>query len=197
MIESAFARFGKEAFQHAIFYIFDNSLRFELAEGESSVERFLSAYYKAMEICESAFSNQESISVCLAFAGDSYLERLSEFRAIRDLEFKFPRQRYLTSEPVEDQECSRNYLFFRTDRSEVHKLLFGKLGCELGITPSFWFDVYLYSMEEGILIYPYDDRGMDVVGPNKDKIRSLFEKYSEWLLDYDIDKMNSDFGIAP
>jgi hypothetical protein len=65
------------------------------------------------------------------------------------------------------------------------------LAAELGVRPAIWWDLYIFDINLGVLIHPYDDRGLDVVGPNQEAIRKLYTENNEWLLDYDLEKMRS------
>ena len=197
MIEQAFDKFGKQSFQHAIFYSNQKCLRFELSEGreeDSYVHMFTSALHKSTQIIETIFENKEEVSICLAFPGDSYLSNFSVFNQIKHLQINIPKVNFKLKEWVEDDEWNRNYLFFKLDKLELHKLIFGKLGAELGIKPSFWFDLYIYDIDLGVLVNPYDDRGMDVVGTNEFMIKRLYKQYHSWLLNYDISTMREWFG---
>ena len=55
-------------------------------------------------------------------------------------------------------------------------------------------DIYLLSPEIGILAHPYDDRGMDLIGPNTTRLKEIFDTYYSWLLSYDLDAMNQSYG---
>ena len=44
-----------------------------------------------------------------------------------------------------------------------------------------------------LLLHPYDDRGVDVVGEPTEDIRFLYEDCRNWLLDYDIERMRNIF----
>lgn len=46
------------------------------------------------------------------------------------------------------------------------------------------------------MVFPYDDRGMDVVGPNKNLLLQLYRQHHPYLLDYDRDAMDATFGGA-
>jgi len=193
LIEQAFNLFGKHSFSNAIFYSNENCLRFELAEGGSRTNQFVTALNKARQLLDELFSGIEKVSVCIAFSGERYIESKSQFRELKDLGIRIPKKRFMLREWVEDEEWHRNYLIFDIDIVDIERLLFGKIGTELGISPSFWFDIYFYNTELGVLAHPYDDRGMDVVGPNKSLLTKLYDSRNQWLLDYDLDRMKSWF----
>jgi hypothetical protein len=194
MIEQAFNAFGKNSFQNAIFYSNEHSLRFELSEGESYVNMFTSALNKSTQVIEAIFEKSAEISICLAFPGDSYLSNLSVFKELKKLQIEIPKENFKLREWVEDDEWNRNYLFFSIKSSQLHKVLFGKLATELGVSPSFWFDLYIFDINLGVLVHPYDDRGMDVVGTNKPLLKRLYNRFNSMLLNYDMVKMRESFG---
>ncbi len=197
MIDLAFQAFGKNSFQHAVFYSNENCLRFELSEGngEGYVNMFTTALNKGTKIFETVFESTEELSVCLAFPGDSYLSNFSVFKQLKKLQIEIPKNAHTLKEWVDDDVWHRNYIFFKTNKSQLQKLLFGKLGAELGIKPSFWFDLYVYDIDLMVLLHPYDDRGMDVVGTNKFMLKRLYKQYNDWLLKYDIEIMRQWFGV--
>ncbi|MCF6442932.1 DUF3885 domain-containing protein [Pseudoalteromonas luteoviolacea] len=197
MIQQAFEKFGKNSFQHAIFYSNKNCLRFELSEGaihDSHISMFTTALQRSTEIIETVFEKNDELSVCFSFAGDSFLSNLSQFHELQKLGFEFPKERYIHSEWDEEDEWHRNYVFFKIAKTELHKLLFGKMGNELGIRPSFWLDVYIFDLDLGVLAHPYDDRGIDLVGSNKLVLSRIYKQFNSWLLEYDIAIMKQWFG---
>lgn len=52
----------------------------------------------------------------------------------------------------------------------------------------------LFDLDSGIMINPYDVRGMDVFGPNHDLLAKLYRKRNDWLLDFDRDRMRAVYG---
>lgn len=53
--------------------------------------------------------------------------------------------------------------------------------------------VYL-NLNKGIVVHPYDDRGMDVIILNTSALARMYERHHELLLDYDIDAMQQTFA---
>ena len=52
----------------------------------------------------------------------------------------------------------------------------------------------LFDLELGVMVNPYDDRGMDVFGPNRELLSELYKKRNGWLLDYDRERMQAVYG---
>ena len=44
-----------------------------------------------------------------------------------------------------------------------------------------------------VVVHPYDDRGMDVIGPDRDSLMPLYERLNGWLLDHDRNAMDAKF----
>lgn len=155
---------------------------------------FLLAIDKAREICGRIFAGRDTVSVCLALYGDTYRENLSTFRSLRKLGIEVPKDHEVLPSVNKEYGTQRILLFFEIESAKLEKILFGKLGAELGIRPTYSAGLYLYDLELGILVHPYDDRGMDVVGPNRELMQELYDKYTHWLLEYDRERMDKWFG---
>lgn len=39
----------------------------------------------------------------------------------------------------------------------------------------------------------YDDRGLDLISADKESLRSFYEKYNDWILDNDREKIQKQF----
>ncbi|WP_142346708.1 DUF3885 domain-containing protein, partial [Bacillus toyonensis] len=54
-------------------------------------------------------------------------------------------------------------------------------------------DVFLINATKDIVMFIYDDRGCEVIAKNKEIIRGLYEKYKEWIPDYERESIDSLF----
>ncbi|CAM3894190.1 DUF3885 domain-containing protein [Lederbergia lenta] len=55
------------------------------------------------------------------------------------------------------------------------------------------YDIYFVNITKRKIYHLYDDRGCDVIATNKDDLYPLYEIHSDWILDYDRDKINELF----
>ncbi len=185
--------FGKKALEFALFYHHDDGLRFELADGPSRIHRFLSAYQRATEIMNQVFHDSASVQVCVKFFGNPSLRaHLSVFRSLRDCGIVLPEQHQTWCEPEEDTH--KILIAFDVEPRYVTQLLWGVLAGELGIRPCLLCNVYFFDLEIGVLVHPYDDRGMDVIGPNKVLLKRIYRQFGTYLLEYDKARMDRSFG---
>jgi hypothetical protein len=124
---------------------------------------------------------------------------LPVFRALRECGLRVEWPCEMWTEKPEDEywsDAERVFMAFRLGRDAMHRLLWGALAPSLGIRPELVCDVYLADLERGVLAHPYDDRGMDVIGPNQALLRDLYTRFNAYLLDHDRPRMDADFGEA-
>ena len=110
--------FGKNAFNHGLFYSYDYGLRFELSESGDPIEMFTTAYLKAIEVAQETFKNSSEIQICWTFYGKrNYLSSLSTFKEFFELGIKIPEAREIWSESEDDDDFfSSFYSFYRVQK---------------------------------------------------------------------------------
>ena len=54
-------------------------------------------------------------------------------------------------------------------------------------------DVFFINITKDIIMFIYDDRGCEVIAKNKEKIRDLYEKYKEWIPEYERESIDDLF----
>ena len=196
--------FEQKAFLRPLFYSYPGGLRFELSESGGAIQQFLQALRKAEEICQDIFPTNASIVVCMrAWRRSSafdYKDVLSELHAAG---IKIPRQRCIWIETVAAPDVIKDgeeeqwlNIAFEGRQDIVSNLLWCALAVDFpAIRPNPGCLVYLFNMQKQVMVFPYDDRGMDVVGSNHDFLAHLYKKHQKYLLDYDRDVMNRTFSV--
>jgi hypothetical protein len=61
-------------------------------------------------------------------------------------------------------------------------------------TPQLHDDVFFLNLRSKLILHMYDDRGLDVIGPNTDTLRPLYNSHHHLLLDYDRQQMAATFS---
>lgn len=191
-----FSKFGENAFAYAIFYKYENSLRFELSEGLHWIDKFFSAYKKAEEVTNFILEGEKSLYVCFGFyGGESFLSNLSIFKNIKLCEIKIPKEYFSWREEEEEyDDVYRRFILFESNIDILKTLLWGALSLDLCIKPCPRTDIYIINKKLDTIIHPYDDRGMDVVSTNNKLLTDLYTKFSHYLYDYDREKMDRTVG---
>lgn len=185
------------AFLRPLFYSYPGGLRFELSEGGHAIDQFLTAHHKASEICRDAFSGNDNLTICLRvhYFQESKFAYRSTLRDLADAGIKIPRSRSIWLEEVAE-DCSL-LVAFSASTTALPRLLWCALSADFGsIRPRPLCSVYLFNLDAGVMAFPYDDRGMDVVGPNSNLLERLYRKHSAYLLEHDIKAMKESFDSS-
>lgn len=199
MKDELHAVFGPRAFEHGLFYAHehDGALRFELSRGGGRLDQFAQAFDRGREIADHVFRDSARIVAVLGWCGGGPLVRhMAVFRALRDCGVALARPR--TAWTGASEECwddgERTFVAFACEKDALHHLLWGAIAVDLGVHPRLESRVYIADPERGVLAHPYDDRGMDVIGPNEALLRELYHRFNGYLLDYDRARMDARFG---
>lgn len=70
----------------------------------------------------------------------------------------------------------------------------GIANSEMGLEPSICQSVYFISPVNGIMLHMYDDRGCNVISPEADYIRSVYNEYNSWILEYNREEIDAIFS---
>jgi hypothetical protein len=196
--------FQNKPFTRPYFYNHPGGLRFELSEGGSAINQFLSAMRKATLICQDIFPPDQPITVRLQTydAARNPFQMRNALAQLHHAGINIPRQRSLWTTPLDPHMADfpglSLHIAFDAPPSLLPNLLWCAFVADFGaIQPRPPCDVFLHNLPDRILVHPYDDRGMDVVGPNHPLLSKLYAKHNPLLLDYDRQAMQATFGPPP
>lgn len=200
--EALHALFGPDAFAFGLFYAHAPALRFELSRGGHRLDQFEQAWDRAREIAGHALDDARELVVVASGSGDSPSEILRPLvRSLHDCGVPPGRVRAWWTEPhphgdVPDPFDVRVFLAFACERSALHRLLWSALAVDLGVRPRLAGELYVADPARGILLHPYDDRGMDVIaaGAGRALLAELYHRFGAYLLDYDRARMDAFFA---
>lgn len=194
--------FNGKAFARPLFYCFPGGLRFELSESGAPLDMVLQALAKAQPICEDIFGQTESLVVCFRRRAESSpFGYRKTIRELRNAGVVLPKARNIWLEAVEEEDWFDEGLeewwlniAFVAPVALVRNVLWCAFASDFGcIHPRPNCITYLFDLERGVMVFPYDDRGMDVVGPNHEVLSSIFAKHRGALLEYDMEVMLATF----
>jgi hypothetical protein len=184
-------------YRHALFYNFPGGLRFELSEGGSALDQVLTALRKSTAICEDALGHGGFVVHLKRFVGATRFELRDTLRELNLAGISIPRLRSAWVETNEDDDWGDGYWVncaFEVHASKLQNLLWCALVTDFQpVRPNPHCLIYLINAENGVLIHPYDDRGMDVICKTPLLLKKLHEKHNPWLLDYDRAAMDQSF----
>lgn len=64
---------------------------------------------------------------------------------------------------------------------------------DMGIKPSIFKRVYFININRKTIFHVYDDRGCDLLATSPETIRDVYDKYNDWVLDYDRNEIEEIF----
>jgi hypothetical protein len=214
--DALFTRFGRDAFGDGVFYAHAPALRFELSRGGGHVELFLQAMDRGREILAGVFpGGTPLVAVLVLHEPPSRATVRRAVTALRRLGVRPERPRAVWAEPPMEEEMrraredadvfpgegdageddgTRTFVAFSCGTEAVPLLLWGAAAADLGVRPRLPGRVYLADVAGGLLAHPYDDRGMDVVGPNHARLAELHRAFAPYLLDHDRARMAAFFA---
>ena len=74
------------------------------------------------------------------------------------------------------------------------RLLQEIIRADIGGINAFASNVYFADTHNVILFHLYDDRGADLVAADKELLRPIYEKFNNWILDYDRETIDAIFA---
>jgi hypothetical protein len=166
---------------------------------------FTGSYDRARELARTALRSGELIGVIAAFPNprsELFSDKIdcNAFDILRDMgvpthkfesawwghfypEFEYDKE----SVPWEHRAIKLTW-----DQADI--LLWNNIAREIGIRPAVPALSKLVNLEQGICVYAYDDRGMDITALTVPAIAELYRHYDSWLLDSDRPRMAQIFG---
>ncbi|EUJ31425.1 hypothetical protein PCORN_05186 [Listeria cornellensis FSL F6-0969] len=73
------------------------------------------------------------------------------------------------------------------------RMLQAILNVDLMRKPRLHGQCWFINTRTNIIFHAYDDRGLDIVGNESSSLRSLYEQYQDWILDYDREQIDNYF----
>lgn len=194
--------FGIQACGNALFYAYPDGFRFELSEDGEPIELVLTAMRKALLVCEDLFDAVDSLTVCLRrFVGSDKFALRKVLHALKDAGIIIPKNREIWFDLVpredrfdEDIEEWWINVAFELSTTKLQSLFWCAFTVDFpSLRPNPRCDLYIFNLKERILVHPYDDRGMDIIGQNKDILKKIYVKHNRFLLDFDRARMSKSF----
>lgn len=192
------AVFSALAFERPLFHAQPGGLRFALSEGGTVVDQFELALRKALAICADIFAAESALVVCLRFPLPATQRRLRRVLGeLRSAGIGIPRQRELWVNADEGEEEPWINVAFEAPACLLQSFLWCALATDFpAIRPNPHCFVYLFEMHERIMVFPYDDRGMDVVGPNHELLSRLYFKHCQYVMECERSVMQDTFELS-
>lgn len=207
-VDAIDAGFGWRGFPDAMFYQAAFGLRFDLG-GDLDIGpiRFLQALDRARAVAAELFSGSETLCAFVSIYGGQRSTRRQSagLQQLKRMGFRYPfgpasKVALNDEDHIEafGDDVFRHWYAapFPRDDAAIAALLWASVASEMGIGPkaSSVDKIHIADLQNRLALTAYDDRGMDVVGPERLALVPLYRKFNAWLLDYDRAEMDAKFS---
>ncbi|MFU0800159.1 MAG: DUF3885 domain-containing protein [Xylanivirga thermophila] len=193
--------FGLNGFEHPIFYHCHTGIRFEIGVGDvydndgvPLKEYVDNALNRAMKIYNNGIKCP-SILVWGVYPQND--EEKHNFQIVFQEKIASipPQEEYSRDIKVDDNKTKTTEFYWDLQKSKIpmEKIFQEIILGDLGGVQEFVSSVYLFDIENHVMLHLYDDRGLDIVAYDKNTLMPLYQKFNIWILDYDRERINKIF----
>jgi len=192
---------GLNNLKHPIFYNFHNGIRFEIGLGdvygndreprkeyiENALSRAITIYNKGIQCPELLMwevypqNDKEKHSFEILFT-----EKIAPI---------LPQEELSQDVNIDGYTIRQTQLYWNLKESKIpmgkvfREILLG----DLGGLQEFISSVYLFDIENHVMLHLYDDRGLDIISHDKNTLMPLYQELNAWILDYDREQIDERF----
>lgn len=194
--------------EHPLFYRCPIGIRFEIGgevpvflESNGSEEKVLNdeyielAFQRAKRIYDELPQSPDILRIDIY---SDKIEQGNKQQSVRSMLKKIllpSHEERLKNRNTEDGQCIVYELYWDLSRIDFLPDLLLKeiIKADLGGISALVSNVYFANKEEVFLFHVYDDRGADLVAEDKKTLFPIYQKWNQWILDYDRKKIDSLF----
>jgi len=193
-----------------LFYNWEIGIRFELGvnyDRENNKENspyLQGVYHRAINLFESLHPQDDEIFMVANVNdygdGATFNRKLQIFsRYVQEKsilkQLKHVTLPYVYLEDDEDGKYKTHRFILKCKTSDIKYIPLLKAICnnDMGIKPSIHHDVFFINIKNKTVFHVYDDRGCDLVASSSETIKGIYNKYNDWILGYDRNKIDQIF----
>lgn len=172
-------------------------VRFELGDGfeNGTLERVNQAVERAMCVFKDAFQGAEEVIVLgYAWYGDPLWGGNYEY-LLEQLPSRSENHAFTYYDDDNELKVTTSVAWASLKEVNVEKILLGIANNEMGFEPKTTQNVYFFNPKSNSLFYMYDDRGCLVYNVDASKIKPLYERYNDWIVDFHRKEIDEYFAI--
>ena len=194
-----------------LFYNWDIGIRFELGVDYDSDKVYKNCpylervYKRAITLFESLHSPNDHIYIVVDvndFAdGKAFKHKLNTFSKYvkeKSVLYKLHQNTipYIFPEDDEDGAYRTHRFTLKCKTAEFRYMSMLRAICnqDMGIKPSIFHRVYFINTSRNTIFHVYDDRGCDVLAASPERIKDVYHRYNDWILDYDRNEIDKVFN---
>ncbi|WP_260287824.1 DUF3885 domain-containing protein [Peribacillus aracenensis] len=188
-----------------LFYSWKTGIRFELGvdyDSEFAYENspYLQGVYKrAITLFKSLHSYNDDIYIVVDVNdyADGFKHKSNTFsRYIKEKSILYRLNQKTTLHDDDEEGTYKTHRFTlkcRTSDFKYIPMLKAICNQDMGIKPSIFNRVYFININRKTIFHVYDDRGCDLLATSPETIRDVYDKFNDWILDYDRNEIDEVF----
>lgn len=182
-------------------------IRFELGGEEfgnieQPIPRFLQAFNRAVAVADEVFS-KDLIGVVAEYPQDKIrpfwkTKMTMGFEALKKTGFDASQISTWNADIYHDHEWQPAQFEMRSydlsgSKSNRNCMIWHSIAGEMPIEPASNVIIWLIDLNSEMMLHIYDDRGLDVMALNTKDLQPIHDRFDDWLLDYDRERMSKLF----
>jgi hypothetical protein len=197
--------FSNLKIQKPLFYNWPIGLRFEIGPPEIGTGiglndlYFKEAHKRSVAIFEACFANGDEIIVVYQQYSDGRKKIRKSNYVLKQIEKNGKFEQYDVRDIYELEykcKCWKRVIVQGLKRDDINysNILLALVNTDFARRPSTNGECYFINSTTGLILNLYDDRGMDVISKTSEVLKPIYERFNDWLLDYDRKDMDSVFA---
>ena len=178
-----------ERIWHPLFYVYPWGLRFELGvyELDDAAEYVQSARDRGRKIWDAAFEPEDEVLAIFDTTPDRTLKQ--ELKTCQLQRIRVQRTCPIPGKDMPEEEPTYFYrhLYRAAAKDIPFDSILKRIVEEETLVGGLWrygSSVYFYNRTKKLLFHPYDHRGADLIGPDRESLRRYYRELNDLLLDY-------------
>lgn len=187
---------------HPLFYTYPWGLRFELGvyDLDDTAEYVRSAKDRGRRIWDAAFEPEDEVLVIFDATPDRELKQ--ELKDCQMQRIRAQRTCPIPGKGDADEEPTYFYrhLYRAAARDIPYDAILKRIVEESPLVGGLWrygSSVYFYNRTRKLLFHPYDDRGADLIGPDRESLRPFYKSLNDLLLAWNREDMDRKWKARP
>ncbi|MGE7932456.1 DUF3885 domain-containing protein [Viridibacillus arvi] len=193
-----------------LFYSWEIGIRFELGVDYDKNYAYKNslylqeAYSRVITLFKSMFSDKDDLYIVVDVNdyadGETFKHKLNIFsRYIKEKSVLYRLSQntipYIFPEDDEEGVYKTHRFTLKCKTSDFKYVPMLKAICnqDMEIRPSFFHSVYFININRKTIFHAYDDKGCDLLASSPESIEGIYDKYNDWILDYDRNEIDEVF----
>ena len=197
-----YAEKPSERIWHPLFYVYPWGLRFELGmyDLDDTAAYVRSAKERGRRIWDAVFAAGDEVLVIFDTTPDAALKQ--ELKNCQLQRIRAQRTCPIPGKGMADEEPDFFYrhLYRAAAKDIPFDAILKRIVEENPVTGGIWryvSAVYFYNRTKKLLFHPYDDRGADLIGPDRESLRPYYKSLYHMLLDWNRGDMDKKWKTRP